>query len=216
MRLRSVVLVLCVTLGAPPLIAQGPHFRLDARGTSVRVQSLAPTGILSELRGTAFGGDGAWLLGRVALEIGYWQGHLTPRAAGGGPPPRSITEGVALLGIHPVPSVLIGGGVQARSYRTPAGVERWVFWQVRARTEQMLVDPAIRVHLELWRAIKADVNAQQPFDRGQGGEVGFTVLAPRSLLWGRVAYSIDDAKLGAGARRETVDALTITIGIGRR
>jgi hypothetical protein len=31
-----------------------------------------------------------------------------------------------------------------------------------------------------------------------------------------VAYRVDDAKLGAGVRRETVDALTITIGIGRR
>lgn len=203
--------------GSAALAAQGgtgPRLTLGGGATGVRVQSLAPTGILSELTGTAFGSTGGVALGRVALELGYWQGRVAPRPAG--PPARDLIEAMALLGVRPAGWLVVRAGVQVRSYVTPAGTERWVFWQVRVRTEQVIVAPAIRVHGELWRAVSAQVNAPQPFDRGQGGEVGLSVRPPRLPLWARLSYGIDDAKLGGGARRETVDQLSLTVGIGGR
>lgn len=216
--------LLAMAAGSVALAAQGggggPRWTFAAGATGVRVQSLAPTGVISELSGTTLGGSGGVALGRLALDIGYWQGRVAPEGAAGGagvrPPARDYTEGTVLLGVQPVGWLRVRGGVQARTYVTPAGTERWVFWQVRVRAEQMILEPAVRVHGELWRAISTEVNAPQPLDRGQGGEVGLTVRLPRWPLSARLTYGIDDAKLGGGVRRETVDQLSLTIGFGVR
>lgn len=210
--------LLAMAVGSVALAAQGPRLTFAVGATGVRVQSLAPTGAVSELSGTTLGGSGGVALGRLALDIGYWQGRVAPVGAGGGvgPPARDYTEGTVLLGVQPVGWLRVRGGVQARTYVTPAGTERWLFWQLRVRAEEMIIEPAIRVHGEVWRAISSEVNAPQPLDRGHGGEVGLTVRPPRWPLWARLTYGIDDAKLGGGVRRETVDQLSLTMGFGGR
>jgi len=189
-----------------PLAAQ--RLSLAGGASAARVQSLAPTGVMTEYTGTVLGGTGQLAVGPVALELGYWQGSLTPA--------RDVVEARALVGVRVGGWLVLRGGPHVRSYVTRAGTERWVLWQVRVRTEQALVGPGVRVHAEGWRTVAGEVNAPQAFDRAQGGEVGLTLRPARGPFWVRLAYGLDDAKLGGAVRRETVELLSLGVGIGGR
>jgi len=120
--------LLAMAVGSVALTAQGPRLSFAVGATGVRVQSLAPTGVVSELSGTTLGASGGIALGRVALDIGYWQGRVAPVGTGGAgvrPPARDYTEGTVLLGVQPSGWLRVRASVQARTYVTPAGTERW-------------------------------------------------------------------------------------------
>jgi hypothetical protein len=148
----------------------------------------------------------------VGLELGYWQGNLAPSTAG--PAERELIEGRALIGLRPVPWLMVAGGAHVRSYVTAAGTERWLFWQARLRAEPAIAGPRVRGRLEVWRAFAADVSTAPAFDRSYGGEVGLT-LGPFGPLWLRMAYSIEDARFRGNTRRETVEELSFSVGAGR-
>ncbi len=192
----------------------GHPFTLGVGATSVRVQSRAVTGVASELTGVAFGGDGRLALGPLALEVGYRQGPVESDAAG--VVGRDMVEGRALLAVRAVGWFAVKAGPQVRSYVTAAGTERWVFWQARVRVERTIVEPSVRGYVEVWRAFSTEVNVPQPVERGYGGEVGLTIRVARGPLWLRLAYGIDDTRLTGSARRETVEALALTVGVGGR
>lgn len=214
-RRALVAAVVALGLSWQALDAQtGSWFTLGAGATGIRLQSRLATGASSELTGVAFGGEGGLALGPVALEVGYWQGRLDPDAAG--TPSQDVIDGRALLSLRAVGWLAVKGGAEARSYVTTAGTERWVFWQLRVRAERVIVEPSVLGYVEVWRALSTEVNAPQPVERGQGGEVGLTVRRVLGPLWVRLAYGIDDARLSGSARRETVEAVALSVGLGGR
>jgi hypothetical protein len=125
-----------------------------------------------------------------------------------------VIDGYALLVVHAQPWLDVKMGAEARSYVTPAGTERWVFWQARLRAERTIVDPSVRGHIEVWRALSTEVNTSGTVDRAQGGEVGLTLLRVLGPLWVRMAYGIDDARLVGSERRQTLEALGVSVGYG--
>jgi hypothetical protein len=125
-------------------------------------------------------------------------------------------EGDALLSVVTVPGVVVRVGPHARAYITSTGTQRWVFWTARLRGERALIGPALGGFVELWAAWSADVNVSEPFGRATGGIVGMQVRIPRSPVYGRLTYGIERATMGDGARLETVEGLSVVLGVGRR
>ncbi|HEX9611576.1 MAG TPA: hypothetical protein VF978_06785 [Gemmatimonadales bacterium] len=208
-----VATVLAAGLSWGALAAQtGNWLTVGAGATGIRLQSRSATGVSSDVSGVVFGGAGSVAVGPVALELGYWQGRLD--AGPGSTQLQDVIDGRALLVLRAVPWLGVKVGTEARSYVTPAGTERWVFWQARIRAERTIVDPSVRGHVEVWRALSTEVNAPQAVDHGQGGEVGLTLLRALGPLWVRLAYGIDDARLTGSARRQTVEALAFSVGYG--
>lgn len=146
--------------------------------------------------------------------MGYWQGGVD--ADPGGTQQQDVIDGYALLVLRAQPWLGVKVGAEARSYVTLAGTERWVFWQARLRAERTIVDPSVRGHVEVWRALSTEVSTSGTVDRAQGGEVGLTLLRALGPLWVRMGYGIDDVRLTGSARRQTLEALAFSVGYGGR
>jgi hypothetical protein len=187
---------------------------VGANATGIRLQNRFATGALQDLSGVAFGASGGVGRGPVALALGYWQGRVD--ADTGGTQQQDVIDGYALLVVHAQPWLGVKLGAEARSYVTPAGTQRWVFWQVRLRAERTIVDPSARGHIEIWRALSTEVNTTGTVDRAQGGEVGLTLLRALGPAWVRIAYGIDDTRLIGSAQRQTLETLAFSIGYGGR
>lgn len=216
MRRRLVVVVVCgLALGGEALGAQTANWlSVGANANRIRLQNRFATGVSSDVSGVALGASGGVELGRVALALGYWQGRLD--ADPGGTQKQDVIDGYALLGLRATSWLGVKVGAEARSYVTPVGTEHWVFWQARLRADRTIVDPSVRGHIEIWRALSTEVNTPVTVDRAQGGEVGVTVLRALGPLWVRMAYGIDDVRLVGSTRRQTLEALALSVGYGRR
>ncbi len=182
-------------------------------GAAVRLRSEVP-GHIEEHSGLAVGGEGALSLGRLLLEADYWQGTLDSDAAG--VPSRDLVEGKALLGVRPFAWLALKAGPHVRSYVTGGVTQRWVFWEARASAQSPLVAPAVTGYLELWRALSADVNVPEAFDRAQGGEAGLRLRPGAGPLRARLGYRIEHSQFGGAARVETVEQLVFGLGLELR
>ena len=213
---RLVVAAVCVAaLGGRALGAQTANWLAVGASTNrIRLQSRFATGASLDVSGRAFGASGDIRHGPVAVALGYWQGRVDADPAG--TQQQDVIDGYALLVVHAQPWLGVKVGAEARSYVTPAGTERWVFWQVRLRAERTIVDPTVRGHVEIWRALSTEVNTKGTVDRAQGGEVGLTLLRALGPLWLRLAYGIDDARLIESERRQTLETLAFSVGYGGR
>ena len=132
---RLAVAVVCVAAlgaGGTTLGAQTANWlTVGASTTGIRLQNLFATGVSSDVSGVALGASGAIGRGRLALALGYWQGRVD--ADPGGTQQQDVIDGYALLVVRAQPWLGVKVGAEARSYVTPAGTERWVFWQARLR-----------------------------------------------------------------------------------
>lgn len=213
--LTAAACVVALLSAAEALRAQTANwFTAGAGATAIRLQSSFATGASSDVSGIAVGASGGVEFGRVALALGYWQGGLD--AAPPGTQKQDVMDGYALLVLRATPWLKVKGGAEARSYVTAAGTEHLMFWQARLRAERTIVDPSVRGHIEIWRALSTEVNTPVTVDRAQGGEVGVTLLRALGPLWARLAYGIDDVRLVGSARRQTLEALALTVGYGGR
>jgi hypothetical protein len=165
------------------------------------------------LSGTLMGGEARVEGWGLALDIAYAQGDVTPDS--GTPAARDVIEGRILLGNRPWRGLSVKAGPHVRSYVTASGTQRWFFWEARLRGEGTIVG-RVQVYAEIWRVLSGNVNVVEAFDGGQGGEAGLLLRLPRSPFWGRLAYGIERAKLGGGARLETVEGLSLAVGYGLR
>ena len=211
---RLLVAAVCVAaLGGRALGAQTANWlTVGASATAIRLQNRFVTGVSSDGSGVALGASGGVGLGPVALALGYWQGQVD--ADPGGTQQQDVIDGYALLVLRAQPWLGVKVGAEARSFVTPAGTERWVFWQARLRAERTIVDPSVRGHVEVWRALSTEEIATGTVDRAQGGEVGLTLLRVLGPLSVRMAYGIDDVRLLGSARRQTLEALAFSVGYG--
>lgn len=198
-----------------PAVAAGQSPRFEVGGTSVALRVHSSIGPAREaLSGTVFGGEARVNLWRVVLEAGYAQGRVQPDSAG--PVRRDVVDGRLFLGNRPWRGLSLKVGPHARAYLTNSGTQRWFFWEARLRGERPIVGTTVRGYAEIWHALTGSVNVVEAFDGAQGGEAGMVVTPPRSPAWGRLAYGIERAKLGRGWRLETVEGLTLTVGLGWR
>jgi hypothetical protein len=187
-----------------------PRLSFAADAGLVRVQSQAgPTEVTR--RGPALALEASILRGPLMLGVGYLGGRLPET---GSLPARDLVEGRLFLGAAPLPWLALTAGPLVRAYVTDSATERWVLWQAHARARGPVVGTTLETYLELWRSLSAHVDSGDPVDRVQGGEVGMVFRPPRRAFWMRLGYRIDDARLGGGARRETVEVVRLAVGTG--
>src|SRR5206468_7124086 len=124
--------------------------------------------------------------GRFELGVRYLQGSLQT---------RDLVEGAAALRFVTTPWLTLQAGPQIRRYGTPFGAERWVTWQVGARTDVPVVGRSVRGHAMLWRALGVSVNVPPGSGSATGGELGVTFDgAPGPFRFG-LAYGVDQASV---------------------
>ena len=211
--MKLLLIALAAVACAAPAAAQAPVVSGGLSVGSVRARSR--WGSIDEVTsGAVIGGEGRVRLGRVTLDGVYVQGALNPDT--GTTESRDYAEGGLFLTVATVPGVGLRVGPHARAYISPQGTQRWLFWTARLRGEGSLIAPAVTGFAELWAAWAAVVNVSEAFGRATGGVVGMTVRIPGSPVWGRLSYGIERAEMGNGARLETVEGVSLAIGVGRR
>lgn len=188
------------------------HFELQANGASVYANPVIGA-VESTLSGTEFGGEARVGVGIVGLDLGYWQGSLSPKS--GPASNEDIVEGKALLEIRPMSWFTVSAGPHARAYTTAAGTERWLTWRVQGRIEQDLVPATVRGYAEVWFVASGDVNVVQPFTSGRGGNVGLRLAPQHWPVWFTLGYGIEQIRLGGGSRLDTVDRVAVGVGYSR-
>ena len=211
--MRGLLVLLALVGMASDLAAQKLRPALGTSVVAARVRSEVPAGT-DQFIGTTFGVEGALAFGRLVLRCDYAQGSVGP--VSGSAPARDLIEGGAQIGVRPLRWLTLGGGPHARAYVMDGRSVRWVFWNVRGRAESRFIGSAVTGYVEAWRAVSADVNVPEPFDYAQGGEAGIVLQLSRVPLQARVAYRIDHAALGAGARLETVEGVVVALSVARR
>lgn len=211
---RSAALAAVTALAAPAgLNAQGDlRFAAGLTGAYVWVHSDA-AGASEALKAPGFGVKADLVWWRLGLDLRYLQADLEPTTTG--TLDREMTEGRAMLGLQLTSWLGIATGPQVRSYGTAVGTQRWFLWAVAARGEVALLPNIVRGHAEFWTVFPVDVTVPEQWNDGFGGDVGVTLALDRLPLWLRLAYRLEVYRLGDGARRETVDAVTLGLGIGR-
>jgi hypothetical protein len=204
------VLAALVATAIPPVTLSGQaltgSFALG--GGWVRSMSTAD----EALRGAVVGGEAQLQLGRVSFRAGYREGSVRPYSDAAA---RDYADGHAFIMVTTVPGLIVSAGPHARAYITDVGTQRWLLWTIRLRGEGDLISPSIGGHFEVWTTVSARVNVTEAFDRATGGEVGMTVQFSGSPIWARLSYAIERARLGGGGRFETVEDMSLVLGVRR-
>ena len=153
-------------------------------------------------------GAGRLSVSVLALDAVYRQGSLS--AAGGGDQ-RDVVEGQIALGLQLVPWLAVQAGPRLRAYVTPAGTERWVFWEGNVRASARVIRPDGWAYLRVGRVLTANLPGLT-WDGGQGAEGGLK-LRLVGPLWGSVSYWIHRAATGGGQRVETIQGVSAGLAL---
>jgi len=148
-----------------------------------------------------------WLVARLR----YGQGRITNDTAG-----RDVVEGEALLGYKARPWLTIWLGPHARTFVVSGQSDRrWLLWSGRVTARGGLFPGRLESFVELWQGFTGSLNRPTGSVAGGGAEAGLE-LRPgggRRPFWGRVSYRIEQGRARvSGGRRETVEAITLTVG----
>jgi len=200
--------VLFTAIGLMPDHLGAQALWLEGAAAHVTWQPAGVTG--STLSGVTLAGAGGLALGPVSVEAGYAEGRMTSTTSATERP--VLVEAFAALRVHPIGALSIGGGPYGRAYVTDAEIRRWLLWQIRGRYEIPLVGPRLTGYAELWSGFGGGGAADAP-DAARGGGAG--VMLALGPLAARLGYAIDDIRLGAGGGHETLERITLAVGIGR-
>jgi len=206
--------LLLLALAARPAAAQLPrYFGVDVGVSSASFQSTAPGGG-EKLSG--FAGVGHWriVLHPVSIDVAYAQGRLS--ADTGSAVPRALVEGSVLATYRPVPWLALKTGPHVRAFSATGGTERWMLWEGRAHADAPLLDGEWQAYGELWVALASSVNVTPGAGGARGAEAGLTLKLPRSPVWARLAYAVDQMRLKNDARTESLQSVALTLGFGGR
>jgi hypothetical protein len=162
-------------------------------------------------RGPVAAGSARIDVGQISLRLGVVEGRLT--GTGGTPPRQDLVEGWALVGARPLRWLELSAGPEIRALVTPSGSERTTSWRVAAGLHGPVMAGGITGDLEVWRSLAVGGDMTQTGNgRWQGADAGVAAPLGASLRL-RLGYRLDD--LVAGARRETLNALTLTVNLAR-
>lgn len=222
---KAAALALLVAGGAAPagLAAQRAwQWEGALSGVGMRINSTSGPAT-QKLSGAVFGFQGHVLFARlITLNLGYWQGQVTPADGQSSIAPRDVVEGYLQIGARPLPWLWLRGGPHAWTYISNAGRQRWLLMEGRARVQGEIV-PEVQSYLELWNVFSASVNVPQGFQSGRGGEGGISlrirdvpIIPERFPVRIRAAYGIERVRMEGDVRTEVVDRLSFSIGIENR
>jgi hypothetical protein len=206
---RALVLACAAALGtsSPSLAAQRWQVSLGAASGLEKVRSRTDS-LRELLSGDVFTGEAVVTRSRLAFRLRYGQGHVT--ADTGTVMARDVAEGEALLGYTARPWLTLWLGPHPRTYGTTFGDQRWLFWSGRVSARGSLFPGRVDTFVELWQGFAGRVSRPASSASGRGGEAGLQLRHPSGRLWGRFAYRVEQGRVGA--RRETVEAVTVTVG----
>jgi hypothetical protein len=208
---RPGLVVLALALLAPPLHAQlERHATFSLGGGNTRLTAVTGAGT-ARLSGVTIGGSGRIGGGLLSVEGGYRQGSLAPDSGAG--TTQDLAEARLMLAVRPVSWLSVLAGPHALAFITPSGTERWLLFEARARAAGTVVSPAVSTYVELWAALGGSVNVGTGSPSARGGEVGITLLFPRSPVWARLAYGMERATQSGSANIRTVEDIRVSIGI---
>jgi len=158
--------------------------------------------------GLVFGGEGLATRGRLVARVRYGQGRITNDTAG-----RDVAEGEALLGYKARPWLTVGFGPQARTFVVPGQSDRrWLFWSGRVSARGTLFPGRVQTFVELWQGVTGSLSRPAESATGGGAEAGLDLHLARHPIWGRLGYRIEQGRSSGAGRRETVEAITLTLG----
>ncbi|HMG18386.1 MAG TPA: hypothetical protein VK573_06660 [Gemmatimonadales bacterium] len=158
--------------------------------------------------GLVLGAEAVASRGRFAARLRYGQGRVTNDTAG-----RDVAEGEALLGYKARPWLTVWVGPHARTFVVPGQSDRrWLLWSGRVTARGSLFPGRVESFVELWQGVTGSLNRPAESASGGGAEAGLVLRLARHPVWGRLAYRIEQGRVSGGARRETVEAITLTIG----
>jgi len=203
-------LVFALWCGATPLAAQRSVTLAVEPSLAAWWTHTAVGPSTQSLSGWAFGGDGSVGWRRFSLYLGYWQGSLNPDSTGAAS--RDVVEGYALLGGRILPWLELRLGPHAWAYTANAGTQRWAMLEGRVRAEGALLHPTLSTYFELWMALSGSVNTAQSFGSGVGGQGGLVYHSQRLPIWGRLGYSVEQARLTGDVWKETVQRVLLGVG----
>ena len=160
--------------------------------------------------GLLLAGEGVATRGRFVARLRYGQGRVTNDTAG-----RDVAEGEALLGYKARPWLTVWFGPHARTFVVPGQSDRrWLFWSGRVTARGSLLPGRVESYVELWQGVTGSLSRPAESASGGGGEAGLDLRLARHPIWGRLGYRIEQGRASGGARRETVEAITLTVGYG--
>lgn len=174
----------------------------------VQVTESAGSG-LSQVSGIAFGGRAGVTWRKLRLDVRYLEGGLGSDSAS---LDQDMVEGEAMLGFTLLSWLTLRAGPHIRSFVTSQGTQRWLFWEGHAAGAVELGSPKLITYLDLWHVFAANVDAVEPFDKGNGIEGGIRLTLDRWPFWAKLAYRIDQSRLGDGSRTNTVEQMVFAIG----
>jgi hypothetical protein len=160
------------------------------------------------LSGLVLSGEAIATRGHFVARLRYGQGRVTSDTAG-----RDVAEGEALLGYKPRPWLTVWVGPHARTFVVPGQSDRrWLFWSGRVAARGSLFPGRVESFVELWQGFTGNINRPVGSASGGGAETGIEVRLARRPLWARLGYRIEQGRASGGGRRETVEAITLTVG----
>lgn len=221
MRTTTAIALLLAAGAAPSPVAAQRALQWEASLSGVGMRVLSTTGGQTQkLSGAVFGVQGHVLFARfITLNLGYWQGQITPADGQSSIAPRDVVEGYAQIGARPLSWLWLRGGPHAWTYISNAGRQRWLLMEGRARVQGEIV-PEVQSYLEFWNVFSASVNVPQGFQSGRGAEGGISlrirdvpIIPERFPVRIRAAYGIERVRMEGGVRSEVVDRLSLSIGI---
>ena len=195
---------------APAFAQMAPRLGVYAGGMMLRVRSDIG-GRIESMTNQVLVGEAVYTYGPFLAEGSYAQGRLTP--AGGAP--RDLVEARGFAGVRVFRMLSIKGGPQIRAVALPSGARRRIFWQVRTRVEAPITG-IIGAYAEGWTAMAGRSNIAEHVDKAHGAEGAVTARVPGWPVWGKLSYRVEFAGFDQGLRSETVDGITLSIGVGLR
>ena len=212
--MKAPLLAVTALLMAAPLNAQASRFlTAGLAGGMLSVTDEPASGPAQTFSGMVLGGGGTLTFKMVGIEVLYSQGKLTSDS--GAALSRDLVDGYAMLVVRPTAWLSLKTGPHLRSYVTTASTAQFQAWEARVRLEGMLVEGRVRAQVEGFRSLSATVNFGAEVDYVQGGMAGVVFQLPRSPIWGRLSYLIDQVA-GTDGSRQTLDGLILSLGFGGR
>jgi len=205
--MRALVLAFAVALCGASVAEAQWNVSFGVGGGQEIARSRVGT-VRERVSGLVLGAEAVATRGRLAARLRYGQGRVTNDSAG-----RDVAEGEALLGYKARPWLTVWVGPHARTFVVPGQSDkRWLLWSGRVTARGSLFPGRVESFVELWQGFTGRLSAPAGSAAGGGAEAGLEVRLARRPVWGRLAYRIEQGRVSGGGRRETVEAITLTVG----
>lgn len=185
-----------------------PRMGVSAGGMALTVRSDIADGAES-MNDNVFAGDAWYSHGLLVVDGSYTEGRLNSSTG----VTRDFVEARAFAGVRVFRMLSIKAGPQILAFSLPSGTRRRIYWETRARFETPITN-IIGAFAEGWTAMAAQSNVGEHVDRANGAEAALIAHLARWPIWGKLGYRTERTTFDQGLRTETLDGITLSIGVG--